>query len=113
MKKLFITAILVVSLSAFVGSAFSQVAVGSVTLKTLTLAATEYSVSLGQGVKAFSVQCRTASDVRIAFAAGGTATSYFTIKSGTTYYSPTLQSSPTIYLRTADAGAIIEVEYWK
>ena len=113
MKKLFITALLVVSLSVFATGVFSQVTMGSVVIQTLTLAATEYSVSLGQGVKGFSIQCRTGSDVRLAFAAGGTVTSYWTIKSGNRYYSPTLASSPTIYLKSADAGVVVEIEYWR
>ena len=114
MKKIFLSILLAVSLLSFVGASYSQTALGTTYQTTLTLADTEYTVGLGRGVKGFSVQCRTANDVRIAFEATGTATRYWTIKSGGIYYSPSILSSPTLYLRCVGvAGAVIEIEYWK
>lgn len=108
-------AILVVSLLLAVVpvSSPAQVAVGNITTTTLTLADTEYSVNLGQGIKGFSIQARGGEIVRLAFSANGTTSNYFTIKADSTYWSPTLNSSPTIYLRSPDAGVVVEIEYWK
>lgn len=116
MKKLAITisAICLIS-SLFVPHCFSQqINVGATTIKTLTLAATQYSVSLGRGIKSFSVQCRTASDIKFGLADGIVeGTTYYTIKSGIIYYSPMINSKVTIYLSTLDAGAVVEIEYWR
>lgn len=113
MKKIIIISLVVVSLILSNSPVFSQVTVGNVVNKTMAIGASEYSVSLGPGVKGFSVQSRYPSDIRIAFTSGGTATSYWTIKAGTVYYSPVLESSPTLYLRSPDDGVIVEIEYWK
>lgn len=62
---------------------------------TLTSADTEYSRQLPPGTKNFSLQCRTAFDVRFAFATGRVATPtapYMTVKSGTWYNSPVIWS---------------------
>jgi hypothetical protein len=107
---IFVTALLLAFVPA---SSPGQVAVGSVTTTTLTLADTEYSVNLGQGIKGFSVQARGGEIVRLAFVSGGTSSGYFTIKADSTYWSPTLPASPTLYLRSPDAGVVVEIEYWK
>ena len=114
MKKIFLSILMAVSLLSFVGVSYSQTALGITYQTTLTIADTEYVVSLGQGVKGFSIQCQSANDVRLAFATGGTASKYWTIKSGGIYYSPSILSSPTLYLRCVGvAGAVVEIEYWK
>ena len=114
MKKVFLSILLAVSLLSAAGVSYSQTAMGTTYQTTLTLADTEYSVSLGRGVKAFSIQCQTASAIRLAFASGGTVSSYWSIKSGGIYYSPSIATSSVIYLRCfADAGVVIEIEYWK
>ena len=114
MKKLFLSILLAVSLLSAAGMSYSQTAMGTTYQTTLTLADTEYSVSLGRGVKAFSVQCQEESVVRISFTAGGTVSSYWTIKSGGIYYSPTIPTSSVMYLRCfGDPGVVVEIEYWK
>jgi len=114
MKKILLSILMAVSLLSFVGASYAQTAMGTTYQTTLTLADTEYSVALGRGVKAFSIQCQTASDIRLAFVSGGTVSSYWTIKSGGIYYSPSITTSSVIYLRCfADAGVVVEIEYWK
>lgn len=89
--------------------------VGYIYNHTLTSASTEYKVTLGQGIKAFSVQLRGAYDLRLAFTAGGTATSYMTIKADgqAVYYSPIIGWDGNLYLRCEQAGQVAEVEYWR
>ena len=116
MRKLFLAiSAIALSLSLVAGSAIcQQVNVGSTTTITCTLADTEYSLSLGQGIKAFTVQCRTAQDLKLGFASGVVAGStYYTVKSGTVYYSPIINSAVTIYLSSANPGAVAEIDYWK
>jgi len=86
--------------------------------KTLTSADTEYSVDL-TGVRQFSMQCRTASDVRFAFETGKVATStapYATMKSGSTFDSPSPISgtkfSGSIYLANAAGSVVVELVLW-
>lgn len=86
---------------------------------TLTSADTEYSQALSADMRYFSVQCRTAFDVRYAFVTGKVATPtapYATIKSGNWYNSPEkLQldiDGETIYLASAEAGVIVEIVAW-
>jgi len=58
---------------------------------TLTDADTEYSQVLSKGTKYFSLQCRTAFDMRVAFRTGFVATPtapYATIKTGQVYNGP-------------------------
>jgi len=112
MKKLLLLAVVALSL-ALLPLGMAQVATsGKVLNTTMTLADTEYHVSLGWGIKSFSVRCRGAYDVRLAFVAGETATRYVTIPSGQTYYSPPINSAVQLYLRCADAGQIVEIDYW-
>lgn len=112
--RIFLISVVAASLLALSPiSVFSQVTSGAVTETTLASAGTEYSVNLGPGIKSFSVQARGDYDIRIAFSADGTSANYFTIKAGTVYYSPTLFSSPTLYLRSEDDAVVVEIEYWR
>ena len=114
MKKIFLSILLAVFLLSAAGMSYSQTAMGTTYQTTLTLADTEYSVSLGRGVKGFSIQCQSANDVRVSFASGGTVSSYWTIKSGGIYYSPSITTSSVVYLRCfSAAGVVVEIEYWK
>jgi len=81
----------------------------------LTTGTTEYRVALGQGIKAFLIQLRGSYDLRLAYAAGETATKYFTIKSASSpiYYSPNINWNGVLYLRCDTAAQIAEIEYWR
>lgn len=109
-----ITAVLLCSLPLSL-LAQATPSVGTIYNYTLTSGATEYRISLGQGVKSFSIQLRGAYDLRLAFASGGTASNYWTIKTDSvaTYYSPFIVWDGVIYLRCETAGQVAEIEYWK
>ena len=82
--------------------------------KTLTLAATEYSVAIGPGIKAFFIQLRGSYDLRVSTIPSGTSSAYFTIKSGTIYISPSCFTTTTFYFRCdGAAGQVVEIEYWR
>lgn len=103
----------------------SEALIPVITNTTLTTANTEYEVTLDKGTKFFSIQARTAVDVRMAFVTGKVATPtapYFTIKSGTVHNSPqklgwswTSATDPdaTIYLASAGTGIVVEIISWK
>lgn len=79
---------------------------------------TEYSQALPDNVRHFSIKCRTAVDLRLAFATGKVATPtdpYVTIPSGGSYNSPegvTFSPSQTIYVAAASAVKA-EIICWK
>lgn len=111
MKKLLLTLLLlfggIISLSA-------ERTYPQVLNLTLISANTEYSITLPSWTKAFTVQCRTAYDLRMATVTGKVATSispYFTIKSGYAYFdSPTANS--TLYFASSEAGVVVEIMAW-
>lgn len=94
--------------------AFPETAtVGSTRIHPLASGGTEYRVDLGRGVKSFAVQLRGSYDFRLAFTEGGTATSYITIRAGSTYYSPLIAWAGVFYVRCEEDAQILEIEYWK
>ncbi len=78
---------------------------------------TQYSLALGQGVKAIRVQCRDATDVRIAFTAGKVTTPtdpYHTIKSGTVFEKNGMfMNKTTLYVATGGTNKKVEVLVWR
>jgi hypothetical protein len=88
------------------------------TLSALTLAVanTQYSQALPVICRRVSFQCRTAVDVRFAFVTGKVAAPtdpYMTLKSGGSYDSgPVKMEGKTLYLASASAGVVIEIEAW-
>ena len=88
---------------------------------TLVSADQEYSHVLSGDCKFFSLQCRTAFDVRFAFETGkvaGPTAPYSTLKSGGSYNSPEdwgsySAYSSTIYLASSQAGVVVEVLEWE
>jgi hypothetical protein len=87
---------------------------------TLTNANTEYSVALPAGSKSYSVQCRTAYDVRFSDVIGKVAAPadpFVTIKSGSSYNSPPHtdlnDALLTLYFASAQAGVVVEVVSYK
>ena len=84
--------------------------------KTLTNANTEYSQALPATCRRVALKCRTAYDIRLAFVTGKVATPtdpYLTINTGTAYDSgPIKLASGTVYLASAQAGVVVEIEAW-
>ena len=81
--------------------------------KTLTLANTEYSQALPTNTKRFTLQARTSVDVKLAFTAEASGTTYVTVKAGASYSEEGLDSSSkTVYMQTASAGTVIELIAW-
>lgn len=85
--------------------------------KTLTSADTEYSIGIPSPTKQFTIQCRTAYDVRFAYETGKVATPtapYSTLKSGTSYNEQDIEGEDLIlYLASSEAGVVVELILWK
>ena len=83
---------------------------------TLTIANTEYSQLLPAGTQKFTVQARTAFDVRYAWVTGkvaGPAAPYNTLKSGTDLKEDSLfLEDKTLYLASTNAGTVVEILVW-
>lgn len=83
---------------------------------TLTSADTEYSQALPAGLRALSFKARTSVAIRWAFATGKVATPtdpYETLAAGQTYFKENLVGAAvTLYLASATAGTVVEVEVW-
>lgn len=105
----------------------SEVQTPRIIQKTLTLADTEYSIVFPLGTTSFTVQCRTAYDVRRAWVSGIVATptvpsasadglinSYATIKSSSAHTLPERIRLPTgtrtIYMASSQAAVVVEIE---
>lgn len=81
--------------------------------KTLTSANKEYEQALPSKTKKFTVQCRTAYDVKLAFTDGESGTTYVTIKANTNYYEDNvLASNVTLYMQSTQAGVVMEIIPW-
>jgi hypothetical protein len=85
---------------------------------TLTLALTEYSQALPASCRRFRFCCRTAVDVIYAFVTGkvvGPTAPYLTLKATRDYDSGPISqgaSPSTLYLASATAGVVVEIEAW-
>lgn len=91
---------------------------GTVLNQTLTTSGTEYQVNLPIGTSNFVAQSRTAADFKLSYAVGTSGSTYFTVKSGTVYNSPTLMMgtvtpNTTLYLQSATGGQVVEVMYFQ
>lgn len=88
------------------------------TNQTLTNADTEYSVALTGETIGFTMQARTAVDVRFAFVTGKVATPtapYLTMKAGTSYelrLPQACRTAVTLYLASGVAGTVVEILEW-
>lgn len=92
---------------------------GPVTNLELTLADTEYSMTLPAGCQHFSLQARTAVDIRFAFEEGKVAAStdpFMTLKAGGALSPPDklglAAGYETIYFASSVAGTVVEVMTW-
>lgn len=83
---------------------------------TLTNANQEYSQALPNPTRAVSVKARSAVAIRYAWATGKVATPtdpYQSLPANTEYSADNMKlTSPTIYLASATAGTVVEIEAW-
>ena len=85
---------------------------------TLTAAVTEYSQAMPANCRRITWQCRTAFDVIYAFVTGKVATPtapYMTLKATRAYDSGVINQGAapsTLYLASATAGVVVEIEVW-
>jgi len=78
----------------------------------LTATNTEYSFALPRGTKGFRIQCRDATDVRLAFETGkvaGSTSPYHTVKSGHVMQVDNLYSGRTLYLAATGGSKVVEI----
>lgn len=81
--------------------------------KTLTTQNTEYSQVLPAGTKCFTLQARTATDIKLCFTALASDTTYITLKSGSSYSEEGIDlSNKTLYMQAASDGVVIEIVAW-
>lgn len=88
--------------------------------KTLTNADTEYSQELPADCRRWSLQCRTAYDVRLSFVTGkvaGSTAPFATVKSGCSLSDqPSTQTEIvgqlTLFLASSQAGVVVEILCW-
>ena len=82
----------------------------------LTVVDTEYCYTATGDVRSLDVQARQGQDIKMAFVTSGSGTTYFTIKSGTTYYADSIQmvSGQVVCWQTAaGAGTDVEMIIWR
>jgi len=84
--------------------------------ETLTVADKEYSVALPSSTKEIRFICRTLFDVRFAWATGKVAAPtapYLTLLAGMEYSSDDNDiTAKKLYLASAEAGVVVEIEVW-
>jgi hypothetical protein len=85
---------------------------------TLTSANTEYSQAMPASCRFFEFHCRTATDIRFAFATGKVAAPtapYMTLPAANWYATPQVNqgaSPSTLYVGSATAGVVVEIIAW-
>jgi hypothetical protein len=94
-----------------------RVSVPTIYNKTLTLANTEYSQALNPFISNFRVSCRDLADLKIAFTALTSGTTYISIPAGSSW-SPLanedgLAGTLTLYIQSTQAGVVVEIEEWR
>lgn len=87
----------------------------TVTTQTLTLADTDYSVSIPSGVNRLEIKERSGSSLlKLAFVSGDIAAgTYITIPYGASWAELDIKGGFTLYLQSPDAGVVAEIKYWK
>lgn len=74
---------------------------------------TEYPFTFPAGTKGFRLQCRDATDVRVAFVTGkvaGSVSPYHTVKSGTVWPQDKLMFGPVVmYLAATGGSKVVEI----
>jgi hypothetical protein len=91
-----------------------QVANPTITSLALTLANTEYNMTLPAGTRQFSIKSRTDSLIKIAYLTGQMSTNYVIMYPGSTYFRERIRRSTplTMYFTSSKASDVLEVEYW-
>lgn len=85
----------------------------TLSIKTLTIADTEYSVALPSSTRELRFRCRTAFDIRYAWETGKVATPtdpYATVWAGGEYHSDEKDlTGKILYLASSEAGVVVEI----
>jgi len=85
----------------------------TLSVKTLTVVDTEYSVAIPSSAREIRFRCRTLFDIRYAWEAGKVATPtdpYATVPSGLEYRSDKKNlTGKTLYLASSEAGVVVEI----
>ena len=80
----------------------------------LTLANTEYSYSLPDGTKSFSIRLRNVGyPLQLAMISGESNTTYVNIPQGGNFLEEDIKSNITLYFRTTSGGQVAEILTWK
>lgn len=92
---------------------------GTVVNQTLTSAGIEYTVTLPAGTGGFTMQSRSAADFKWATTTNLSGSTYYTVKSGTVFSTPTplglggTTLNTTLFLQSANAGQVVEIIYFQ
>jgi len=81
---------------------------------SVTLANTEYTVTIPASARRFRLQARAQTTLKISDAVGQSGTTYFTLHPYNTYGVDSIKGSSTInlYVQSTRPNQVIEVEYW-
>lgn len=81
--------------------------------KILTTNGTEYSQALPLNTTRFTLQARTAVDVKLCYTASGSGTTYLTVKSGSSYTEENIDCKDiTLYMQAGSDGIVVEIVTW-
>jgi hypothetical protein len=90
-----------------------QSGIPEITNGTLTLADTEYEVSLPKNCKKILIEARTNAILKFSFIAGESGgLNYKTIKAGAVYWDNNIRINNNLYIQSPTAGTIVEVMAW-
>lgn len=80
---------------------------------TMTLADTEYSQVLPSQTKKFCIKCRGEYDIKLAFTAEASGTTYLTVPSGQCYWDDLVRDAVlTLYFQCGTAAQVAEITAW-
>lgn len=72
----------------------------------------EAHIPMSRGCKKLLIQVREGGDLRIAFAAGQSATNYFTLRGYNTYYEDLILGPFSIYIQSETDNTVVELVTW-
>ena len=81
----------------------------SIANETIAVANTEQSFALPANTKRFILRNRNNNDLKFAYVANGTTTTWLTIKKGAVFEDENFYTSQIIYFQSSGAGDIIEI----
>ena len=80
---------------------------------TLTNANTEYPQAMPTNIRKIAIRPRNNThSIKVAFTAGMSGTNYLTVDSGFYFNDMIGVSALTVYMQSATAGAVVEIEAW-